>query len=140
VITHDKESWGDGPWIDEPDRMVWFDEDTGYPCAIVRGPGGHLCGYVGVPPGHPAYRAGYDDVPVDVHGGLTYGREGSEDVPGSDVETDAYWFGFDCAHLDDMAPAYRKAMPGMWQGTYRNLSYVKSEVRSLAAQLREMHK
>lgn len=51
----DKSGWGPGPWNDEPDKRQWQDEATGLPCLIVRGPVGALCGYVGVPPDHPAY-------------------------------------------------------------------------------------
>lgn len=51
-----KEAWGEGPWLTEPDRMVWVDEATGLDCMILRAPvTGALCGYVGVPPGHPLH-------------------------------------------------------------------------------------
>lgn len=36
----------DGEWKDEPDKIQWQDEATGFPCLIVRGPSGALCGYV----------------------------------------------------------------------------------------------
>ena len=37
----------DGEWINEPDYLMWIDEDTGYKCEIKRHPQlGHLCGYV----------------------------------------------------------------------------------------------
>lgn len=59
--TADKSTWGEGPWQDEPDKVQWQDEETGYPCLIVRNPHmGFLCGYVGVPPGHPAHGLSYD--------------------------------------------------------------------------------
>lgn len=58
---HDKASWGPGPWHDEPDKIQWVDEETGLDCLIVRNHGGALCGYVGVPDGHPAYGVGYSD-------------------------------------------------------------------------------
>ena len=32
----------------------------------------HLCGYLGVPKDHPWYGKDYDEVDVEVHGGLTY--------------------------------------------------------------------
>lgn len=72
----DKTAWGPGPWTGEPDYAVWRDAATGYPCLIVRSSlCGSLCGYVGVPPGHPAH--GLDDDAdllgdVRVHGGLTF--------------------------------------------------------------------
>lgn len=64
--THhmDKSAWGPGPWQDEPDRIEWRDEATGLPCLIVRNPGGALCGYAAVAPGHPLHGKSYgDEVP-----------------------------------------------------------------------------
>lgn len=76
--TVDKSEWLDGPWKYEPDKKQWRDEATGLPCLIVRGPSGSLCGYVGVPPTHPAYGKQYDDVSVEVHGGLTFADKCAE--------------------------------------------------------------
>ena len=72
--TTDKSAWNRGPWDQEPDKRQWQDEATGLPCLIVRGPAGALCGYVGVPEGHPAHGKDYDDVEVSCHGGLTFAR------------------------------------------------------------------
>ena len=47
-----------------------------------------------------------------------------------------WWFGFDCAHCDDLAPEmlkYRDFSRGI--ETYRDLAYVRHEVESLAGQL-----
>lgn len=68
-----------GPWLGEADKVAWRDEATGYECIIMRATdGGHLGGYVGVPPGHPLYAFENDAIPADfgieVHGGLTYAR------------------------------------------------------------------
>lgn len=63
----DKSGWGPGPWNDEPDKRQWQDEATGLPCLIVRSPVGALCGYVGVPPDHPAYGLSYDGTPDKEH-------------------------------------------------------------------------
>jgi len=58
-----KKQWGPGPWQDEPDELFWRDAATGLPCAIVRNTevSGCLCGYVGVPPGHPLFGLSYGD-------------------------------------------------------------------------------
>lgn len=40
--------------------------------SVWRHPTGHLCGYLGVPKGHPWYELHYDDIQADVHGGLTF--------------------------------------------------------------------
>jgi hypothetical protein len=60
--TEDKSGWAEGPWQSEPDKMQWQDEATGLPCLLLRGPMGALCGYVGIPPEHPAYGLHYDGI------------------------------------------------------------------------------
>jgi hypothetical protein len=70
--TVDKSTWPRGAWDQEPDKVQWIDEATGLDCLIVRNGGGALCGYVGVGPSHPSHQQDYNDVDVDVHGGLTF--------------------------------------------------------------------
>lgn len=65
--------WGEGSWVDEPDRMDF--EAYGLPCLLLRQlTSGHWCGYVAVHPGHPLHGVHYDDVPehCSAHGGLTF--------------------------------------------------------------------
>lgn len=128
----DKGAFGQGPWVGEPDKKQWADPETGYPCLIVRGPVGALCGYVGVAPGHPAYGLSYDFSPygedgerkplppiqeainaIEVHGGMTFagGCQHNEDpaqgichVPAAGEPDHVWWFGFDCAHAGDYSP------------------------------------
>ncbi len=59
----DKSKWGEGPWLNEPDKMQWVDEDTGLPCLIVRNHGvtGSLCGYVGIDSSHPWFGVNYGE-------------------------------------------------------------------------------
>ncbi|AMN41092.1 hypothetical protein [Rhodoplanes sp. Z2-YC6860] len=83
----DKTDWKRGPWNDEPDKIQWQDAETGLACLIVRGPVGALCGYVGVPAGHPFHGLDYGSCPqscggdycdhrpessLDAHGGITF--------------------------------------------------------------------
>jgi len=56
----DKSSWGQGEWLNEPDKITWTDPETGYSCIVLRGPVGSFCGYVGVPIYHPAYGLSYN--------------------------------------------------------------------------------
>jgi hypothetical protein len=157
--TVDKSDWGPGPWQDEPDKIQWIDEATGLDCLIHRGSIGALCGYVGVPKGHPAYGVGYDDVKVagewpDVHGGLTYAdrcqetddeSDGICHVPEPGRPHDVWWLGFDCGHSGDICPkiemALRSSLMGgpisgwPWPVYYKPVSYVRAEVSSLAKQL-----
>jgi hypothetical protein len=144
--TIDKSDWPRGPWDCEPDKRQWVDEKTGLPCLIVRAGHelGHLCGYVGVPRGHPFYEADYDSLPVEVHGGLTFASRcshGAEDrsichkvEPGE--PDDVWWLGFDCAHLGDISPGMERfRLRGYGGDTYKNIDYVTREVQNLARQL-----
>ena len=97
------------PWLKEPDRVLFKYE--GFPCLLNRAPTGAWCGYVGVPPGHPAHGKDYGDVEVHVHGGLTYSDSCQEDgpichVPEPGEPDDVWWLGFDCAHYNDFAPKH----------------------------------
>ena len=75
----------------------------GLRCVVVLQNMGHRCGYVGVSKEHNLYgQSGDFDVVemLDVHGGITYTRGGLEsEYP---VESDLWWFGFDCAHYMDL--------------------------------------
>ena len=142
--TIDKRDWPRGEWDNEPDKVQWSDDATGYPCLIVRGPLGALCGYVGVPEGHPAFEAKYSDVNVDTHGDLSFSdfcAHGDEEdsichIPGPGEPDRVWWLGFDCGHNGDISPAPRFYQRELreWQ-TYRNLGYVQETVKQLAAQL-----
>lgn len=69
-------------------------------------------GYVLIPVGHPLHNMDYDKIPVDVHGGLTFGEivtkemvdRWNTDMNDTCLTNDdigAYLIGFDTAHLDD---------------------------------------
>lgn len=162
VFTRDYklEHFGEGPWLDEPDRVEW--RHHGYACLARRNNLGVWCGYVAMPPSHPwhgkDYSAPWDSeyehkLPgypesldaVRVHGGLTYAAACAGEIchvpePG---ESDAvWWFGFDCGHCEDYAPglqqlARTREFADLHRGlTYRDLSYVRREVESLADQAR----
>ena len=149
----DKSSWGHGEWQDEPDERRWVDAETGYPCEIFRALEGSLCGYVGVPPGHPSYGVRHRHVDVEVHGGLTFSMR----LLAS--ETGLWWFGFDCGHPGDVSPnpdpRFRNRRVEMSifaeaigcdpdqandrpDCVYRNIAYVTAQVESLARQLKAM--
>ena len=160
--TEDKSTWGEGPWMNEPDKMQFTDKVTGLPCLIVRNHAGALCGYVGVPEGHPAYRKHYDHDTlhnINVHGGLTFAdhctKGGSEDrhichVPAPGEPDNVWWLGFDCAHLGDICPAmdarsrqlgFRSLRVELGHGhkdRYRTVNYVKRQIAKLALQLNDM--
>ncbi len=120
-----KENWPPGPWHNEPDKDEWVDEATGLKCQIIRNELGALCGYVGVPDTNQHFGKHYDEVDVDTHGGLTYSRE----------KSNVWWFGFDCAHAQDVMPAMQHWADS--DSTYKDLEFVTNEVLNLAKQLNE---
>jgi hypothetical protein len=153
--TIDREGlgWPSGEWDGEPDKLQWTDEATGLPCLAVRHPRlGNWCGYVGVPPEHPLHGRGYEDLDLEVHGGLSFAHacqpheseaDGICHVPGPGEPEHVWWLGFDCAHGGDLSPGLlRKDLD--WLDSlkvlaeheiYRPLAYVKGECARLAAQL-----
>ena len=152
--------WGDGVWVDEPDTVLF--KYKGYDCEVERivspeNPkhtnhmfGGHLCGYIRIPEGHPLFGQVVfdldDRLDINVHGGLTFG----EMIDGE------YWIGFDCAHSGDCMPSMeylkktdpslisiRKAFPipktmenhALFNPVYRNVDYVIAEIKDAVEQL-----
>jgi hypothetical protein len=100
----------------------------------------HRCGYVRIPPGHAWHDKSYDDIPADVHGGLTFAEREAcvhEDGVG-------YWIGFDCAHCGDSSfplgdpDAARYGLSILSDGHYWLLPEVQKETESLADQVLEV--
>lgn len=128
-----KTEWKPGPWNEEADKLVWKDPKTGLDCMIVRNHMlGFLCGYVGVPKQHQLHGVEYTKVQDYLwmgHGGLTYSAACKGDICHLADEGDhVWWFGFDCGHLSDHAPA----SPERVSGRYCTIDYVKDQVTSLA--------
>jgi hypothetical protein len=139
----DRSQWGAGPWDNEPENRIEF-EHAGLPCILHRGCGGAWCGYVGLSTSHPAHGKDYDDVNVEVHGGLTYGEACQGHichVPKPGEPEDLHWFGFDCNHAWDIAPGMARHFsmsPEMMDMVYRDVNYAKAETMRLAEQLAAM--
>src|SRR5688572_11836767 len=159
-----RSTWGPGPWKKEPHRKEF--KAHGFDCMIIRAPLGNLCGYVGLPPGHPCYGLSYDEVhhrfpDLDVHGSITYSEKCQGWIchkPGPGSPDHLYWLGFDCAHWNDFAPyesspIQRKIQKGVdnemrkmypdWtrpcsQRKYRPLNWVEMETKRFARQLRRI--
>lgn len=72
---------------------------------------------------------------INVHGGLTYAKEGWPKDDG------LWYFGFDCSHYNDLTPkqVFMASASGVWtlsgEETYRNLDYVEQELTNMASQL-----
>jgi len=110
---------------------------AGLRAIVIFGRLGFHCGYVGVPSSHPLFGVKYSEPSqrygkapedmFDVHGGLTYSG-GEDDFP---VESDLWWFGYDCGHLGDVSDICS-------EGVFRDLDYCKAECESLAKQISEV--
>ena len=152
-----REWWGEGEWVNEIDYMSFCHE--GIHCEIKRimafeqsghAFGGHWCGYCMIPKDHPDYDSKEDDFDLDyqVHGGITSNGH----------RADEHWIGFDCAHSGDLMPSlvsFKKKYPSpfdidkkfqipekfkehsIFNPTYKNLSFVLEETKSLAEQIKE---
>lgn len=80
----------------DPVGTVYVDKIAdGIRFLVMRGPTS-LCAYVGVPLDHPIAGMDYNDIDLQVHGGLTFGREGAGTFPAG-----WYWYGWDYSHCDD---------------------------------------
>lgn len=140
----DKSDWKRGEWDHEPDKVQWTNQDTGLTCLIVRGPAGALCGYVGVPEGHPWYQQ-EPDLTIVCHGGITFSGFCREDpeAPEHGIchvgEDKPWWIGFDCAHCGDATPGISYQPTGYFS-RYKNLEYVKNECKNIALQIKEASK
>lgn len=82
----------------------------GLKCKIIRNPHlGILCGYVAVPSGHPDWGKEEEEIDVDVHGGLTFAKQGGLDPRWENKNF--WWFGFDCGHAFDFIPGIFARLP-----------------------------
>jgi hypothetical protein len=102
---------------------------SGFLYNIKHNGNGYRCGYIRIPPSHPWHNKDYNDIPADVHGGLTYTNV---DAEGN------YWIGFDCAHLYDLQD---KSLPYKYpytreepMGTIKTLEYVRQQCHNLCEQ------
>lgn len=142
--------WGPGPWVGEADRLEW--RRHGLVCLLTRNPLlGNLCGYVGVPPGHPMHQVTRSVIQqmVRVHGAITYAKPCDEEagvchVAAPDEPDDLWWFGFDCMHGHDIVPGQVRCFElddeelDMLAGkgvAYRDQQYVCGQIDLLADQL-----
>lgn len=130
-------------------------EHCGLKCVVVFTVMGFRNGYVGVPINHPLYFKDLDAVSLDVHGGLTYSNGGGGSY--FPIESDLWWFGFDCGHFDDLndmesyeryfgdMPDYMKHVERFDRtikyrqdiATVKTQEHVEAECKRLAEQLAE---
>src|ERR1700691_429954 len=91
--------YGQGEWTHEPDEVFFLSKD--FQCRIKRNYCGAWCGYVCIGDKHPWRNMKYEEIPAEVHGGLTYGE--------LNTYHDMYEIGFDCGHSGDLMPSFEKS-------------------------------
>lgn len=117
-------------------------EHCGYKWRILQmGENGWLCGYVGLPKGHPLAGKDYGEIyemhDVECHGGLTYCEPGD----GGRFQSGLWWIGFDCAHSGDYIPAFDRKDEGPRDyETHKDADYVEAECIKLATQMDDIQK
>lgn len=138
----------DGGSIVEHDSIDVY----GHRLVVVFTPFGHRCGYVGVYENSPLRNVEYDDLNVNVHGGLTFSGN-------LNTDQSQWFFGFDCAHVFD-APDVEKmkeytemglmdqsqnellnwylTYPVLTKSTVKSLDFVLEELKNLSVQLIDM--
>jgi len=106
----------------------------GFKCLVLDNPFQSFNGYVALTKEHPCYGLDYDNISVNIHGGLTYDGYGS-DKPNKEGEIlfenpELYWVGFDTAHSGDWVGYAPERGGKRW-----NIEMVAEETEQLAKQL-----
>lgn len=80
-------------------------------------------GYVIIPKGHRFHGKHYDEIPVDVHGGLTFSEYASDlGWPELADESDGWVVGFDTGHFADNASRWTK------ENVIKETEYLKQQL------------
>ena len=82
--------------------------------------GTHPCAYVKLPYTNMFFNLSYDNIPISVHGGLTYSAN----------ELDGFWIGWDYAHCGDYTGYLSLPTDRKWT-TGEILDHVKSVINQL---------
>ena len=83
--------------LKEPEILA-SGEHKGYNYYVLN-QGTHPCGYVEIPRDSKYFNVDYDEIPVECHGGLTYGRGFL--VGEATIDDNRYFIGWDYAHYGD---------------------------------------
>jgi len=120
-------------------------EYKGYKYLVVAHEMGHRCGYIKIPRKNKFYGKNYEEIPIAVHGGLTFSKRRGGFGRG-------WWIGFDCAHFGDkpdksiMSEEYKEVYlkyPHLGlnkEGQVRNSSYVEKECKSAIKEIIKLNK
>ncbi|MCK5600376.1 hypothetical protein KAR91_00800 [Candidatus Pacearchaeota archaeon] len=109
---------------------------AGLRCRVLDSPVASYNGYVALTKDHPDHGKDYDDIRVNVHGGLTFSQHGSDDERDGEVlfpNESLYWVEFDTAHSGDWL-SYSPQLGGRkW-----SVEDVAKETEYLAKQLSDL--
>ena len=84
----------------DPEGTIYHDEiREGVRLLILRGPVS-VNAYLGVPLDHPLAGFHYNDIPLDVHGGLTFSSKGATRKT-TTWPASWWWYGWDYGHAGD---------------------------------------
>lgn len=113
-----------------PPELLDSGEFKGYNYYVLS-QGTHPCGYVEIPSESRFFNVDYDNIPVDCHGGLTYGRGYLTRV--AEETENRYFIGWDYAHYGDYAP---------WElsGDIHYTDEIVRECKNVISQLIELEK
>ncbi len=106
---------------------------AGLNCCVLFIRNSHRCGYVAVGKKNIAYQLSYEEVPVSVHGGLTYGGDKNDFAVKTKLKSDYVWFGFDCMHSGDKSFTSSDKSGHFW-----TFDEVVKETEDLAEQLKKI--
>ena len=86
--------------------------------------GTHPCGYVEIPHDSKYFNVDYNNIPVECHGGLTYGRGFLHTVAG--IDDNRYFIGWDYAHYCDYVGYH--SMFGVDEAPFGDRRYTTEDV------------
>lgn len=100
--------------------------------------GTHPTAYVKISESHKYYQKHYDDIDIDVHGGLTYSKDHLWISESQEIE--GWFIGWDYAHYNDYA-GYEEKLPEELRlkssGKKWTTKEIREEVYKVCEQLRE---
>lgn len=101
--------------------------------------GTHPTAYIKIPKNHKYYNKDYDEIDIDVHGGLTYSKHYL--YTSENEKLDGWFIGWDYAHLGDylgyeeMYPSFLEMKEKKW-----TTKEIQKEVYEFCKQLKESDK
>lgn len=113
----------------DPPRVL-LDEKVGKYRILILNCGYHPCGYVGVPLNHLLAGIDYDNLDIEVHGGLTFSAKGDGNI----WPENYWWFGWDYAHAGDYA-GYEPLLQNQLGGKKWTTEEIYQEALSVIEQL-----